>query len=298
MEISKREFYYEDNIFKDALTWLQSLGVRITSDRLSSAFKMWNTRTEFNPDHVWAISDLDDIVHYYKEFKDKHLPLDIMKLLLKIPSGSHFLSNENLRGSSNNGRDFCFELNMIRYFSSLGAIPRFDNPEADFNINLHLEDKSLGSLFFECKRPKSASSILDNLDEAMKQIEKRGAKSDSGIACLSLGRIAWEKMGKQILRGKKEDIPNFVNNLMKDELRSIWEMPNFNRNKKTIIIISEFKVPFVEHESEELLFYRHHNFFIRYCEEHAVIPYSHEFMWRASLAKIVQNSVEKSDDYK
>ncbi|MEQ4659637.1 hypothetical protein AB7Z54_20935 [Providencia manganoxydans] len=289
--------YYDPKSFADAIDWLKSIGIRISSDRLNTTLKLYNNskKTDLTPDEVWAISDLDDIIHIYNEFKDQNLPKEIIDIIEKIPSGKIFLSEEKIDGSSDKGRDFCFELNIISLFSKMGALPKFES-NAEFNIELSWLGEHIANIFFECKRPKISNSIRRNTIDSMKQIEKRGGIGDVGVSCLSLNRILWDKMNGKILRGKVSDIPNHVLKLMSSELSKIRNIHNFNYYAKTILIISEFKCPFIDDDTNELLFFRHHDFNLRYYEEHTRPPYSREFMHRAAISLILLNSIQ--NEYK
>lgn len=279
--------------FEAALTWLASLGIKNDASRLMQAFKkiIKSQKNTLTPDDIWASLELYEVHELYKTFSSlPELHENIIKNLKKIIKGQVFLKDEVIYGTANNGRDYMFELSMIEFFIKNGVHISFDS-KADFNITT-----PVGDVFFECKRPALGSTLLTNTLRAFNQINTRGTPSDSGVACISLSRIIWEKMKTGVLHSNLNDLSNYILSLVHEELDSIKKAWDFNKHSKTILIISDIKIPFVNIETDELFFFQHKNFNFRYWEIHLAAPWNWDVITRAIISKSMINQFENNNE--
>ncbi len=285
LEDTEKEYYA-------ALSWLNDLGVKIDASRLMQTYKrvIKSKKEQLSPDEVWSSLELHEAHELYKTFSElPELHENIRVNLKKIIKGQLFLKDEVISGTANNGRNYMFELSMVEYFIKREIHIRFDS-KADFNIAT-----PYGNVFFECKRPALESTLLTNTLEAFKQINNRGTPSDSGVVCISLSRIIWEKMKSGILNSKLDDITSYVLNLANEELEIIKRCWDFNKHKKTILIITDIKVPFVNPETNDLLFFQHKNFNFRYWEMHLAPPWNYEVITKGIISKAIINQFENEN---
>lgn len=103
-------------------------------------------------------------------------------------------------------------------------------------------------------------------------------------------------MKSGVLNSKLDDITSYVLNLVNEELGTIRRSWDFNKHKKTILIIADIKVPFVNPETNDLLFFQHKDFNFRYWEMHLAPPWNHEVITRAIISKAIINQLENENE--
>jgi hypothetical protein len=136
--------------YEKARKWLEKIGLCLEPTRISKLLnitKEWNhvDSKQYTSDEVWGILELDDIYRIYKGLEQVDIK-GFSDQLKKTLSGSVYIKDENVKCSSNKGRNYIFELYTASRFACSNFQIFFDS-DADFNFKV-------GDYTFnvECKR--------------------------------------------------------------------------------------------------------------------------------------------------
>lgn len=203
--------------------------------------------------------------------------------LKKVIGGALYLEDEPNSSSSENSRDFIFELLMGSKFARNGIIPHFGvdtNTEADFKV--FLPDGT--QLHAECKRIKSKKKIEKNTKKALRQAQKRGVKSDAGVVFVSISHLVWELLERQLLCSKTQDVDQFIYSKAEPLIKEIQSYYNYTEFGKTVALITHYKLPFIDYDTNDILYFNKLVINLRYWEKHMHPPYNNDFRKRSVIA--------------
>ncbi|MBF4801189.1 hypothetical protein [Aeromonas hydrophila] len=285
MTTNKVEYFTKEE-YKKITSWFDELGYRINPSRFQNVLDtiVDLPKEQHEAKDIWALCELDDLYRIYKAFHGvTNINSGFKDTLKKIIGGSVYLEDEPKSSSSENSRDFIFELLMGSAFAGNGIIPHFGvdtKTEADFKISL--PDGT--DIHAECKRIKSRNKIRKHTKKALNQAQERGENSDAGVIFVSISHLVWEILDRQLLCSKVQDIEQFIFNKAESLINEIQSYYNYAEFDKTVALITHYKLPFIDFDTNDILYFDKYHINLRYWEEHMYPPYNNDFRKRGIIA--------------
>lgn len=285
LNITKLQYFSKED-YKGLTSWFDDLGYRIKLSRFQTALNNIAplSKEKYDAKDIWTLCELDDLYRVYRSFSKVTSDNPGFKdTLKKVIGGAVYLEDEPKSSSSENSRDFIFELLMGSQFAQNKIIPHFGiDTEKDADFKVSLPDGI--DIHAECKRIKSKNKLKKNTRKALRQAQKRGAVNDVGVIFVSVSYLVWELLEKQLLHSKIEDVDKFIYEKAKPFIQEIESYHNFHEFGKVIAIITHYKLPFINVDTNDILYFDKSHVNLRYWEDHMCPPYNHEFMKRGVIA--------------
>lgn len=216
--VTPNSFVAMNTKFANVCVWLESLGVKICSTRISQYRKdieelarhcevgqaqaLWDAKGfDYLVRSNMEIAQLNNI---YDAFKH-HVSPGLVKRLKKLRKGSPSLVDEKSDQAKNEPRNTAFELEIAAGLSMSGYTVNLEDV-----CDIWIEGRNR-PIALECKRPFSGGSVLSNVAKGFDQLRQRAAARPRtwGILVLSVSRI--ENDGTLYMSAKDEHSMHCMN---------------------------------------------------------------------------------------
>ncbi|MGR3024842.1 hypothetical protein, partial [Vibrio vulnificus] len=278
--------YFSKEDYKKITSWFDELGYRINPSRFQSVLDTIADlpKEKHDAKDIWALCELDDLYRVYKSFSEvTNINSGFKDTLKKVIGGSVYLEDEPRNSSSENSRDFIFELLMGSQFANNKIIPHFGvDTETEADLKVSLPDGT--EIHAECKRIKSKNKIRKHTRKALSQAQKRGTPSDVGVIFVSISHLVWELLDRQLLCSKVEDVDSYIFEKAESLIKEIQSYYNYSEFGKTVALITHYKLPFIDFDTNDILYFNKFHTNLRYWEEHMQPPYNNDFRKRGVVA--------------
>ncbi|MEC8326170.1 MAG: hypothetical protein VX100_08740 [Pseudomonadota bacterium] len=278
--------YFSKEDYKKITTWFDELGYRINPSRFQNVLDTIADfpKEKYDAKDIWALCELDDLYRVYKSFSEvTNVNSGFKDTLKKVIGGSVYLEDEPRSSSSENSRDFIFELLMGSQFANNKIIPHFSvDSKTEADLKVSLPDGT--EIHAECKRIKSKNKIRKHTRKALSQAQKRGASSDVGVIFVSISHLVWELLDRQLLCSKVEDVDSFIFEKAEPLIKEIQSHYNYSEFGKTVALITHYKLPFIDFDTNDILYFNKSHVDLRYWEKHMQPPYNNDFRKRGVVA--------------
>lgn len=278
--------YLTKEDYKRITSWFDDLGFRINPSRFQSVLDRIADlpKEQHEAKDIWALCELDDLYRVYKIFCEiDNVNSGFKHTLKKVIGGPLYLQDESRGDSSENSRDFIFELLMGAQFAKNTIIPYFSvDSDTDPDFRVSLPDGT--EIHIECKRIKSKNKIEKHTKKALSQVQKRGVQTDVGVVFISISYMIWELLHKKLVCSKIEDIEFYIFKKSEDLIREIKRHYNYNKYGKTVALVIHCKIPFIDFHTNDILYFNKYYVNLMYWEEHTKPPYNNEFRKRGAVA--------------
>lgn len=285
MSTDKVEYFSKED-YKNIASWFDELGYRINPSRFQNVLDTIAAlpKEQHEAKDIWALCELDDLYRIYKSFhKATNTNSGFKDTLKKVIGGSVYLEDEPKSSSSENSRDFIFELLMGSKFAENNITPHFGvDTQIDADLKISLPDGT--DIHAECKRIKSKSKIRKHTKKALRQAQKRGKNDDVGVIFVSISHLIWELLDRQLLCSKVQDVDRFIYKKAESLINEIQSYYNYAEFGKTVALVTHFKLPFIDFDTNDILYFNKLHVNLRYWEEHMYPPYNNEFRKRGVVA--------------
>lgn len=184
----------------------------------------------------WAFQELCEIVQVYNSFKDENSD-NFNERIKKIISGQD-LTPSSLESKSDTSRDFLYELLVASQFKSIGFHIDF-NDQADV-----VATKNGDTIFIECKRLKSKTSLEKNFKKAGKQLALREQKNAYGLIFIDIASCILDKVEVYEYRNiydMKQAVNKAISQYIKDNQKIITSLNDRFLNDSLGVCMSFFR---------------------------------------------------------
>lgn len=191
-------FEHFELIFKKAIDLFEEYGIKVESSRIdkyekdlsiivktfpfNSATKVeLSEKLKSHSNTLYEVSQINFIYESLSKIKDQNL----IKQLKKIIKGPVSYQEESIKTSSNEARNFQFELYILSALMNSGILEY--KQIGNHDISFEYKNKII---IIECKRVQSTQQIRNRIKEAGKQIQKSNTlKLINGIVALDISKI-------------------------------------------------------------------------------------------------------------
>jgi hypothetical protein len=132
----------------------------------------------------WAFQEICELVHIYQSFKNEDNKA-FNGRIEKIVNGQDLVPG-SFESKYDGSRDFQYELLVGTFFRELGYNIDF-NDDADV-----IATRNNKTIYIECKRLKSETSLEKNIKKAEKQLRNRKNKEAIGMVFIDIASCVWK----------------------------------------------------------------------------------------------------------
>lgn len=149
---------------------------------------------ELTDDEAWALVELSEMYVIVK-ISERHGCIGRSEISLCL-KGAHSLDGEQLAGSGNKARNYCFQLYVASNLLVFGMEAEIPSHGAEADIRFIYDENSVP---VECKRLFVEGGVEKSAKNACSQVSKRVAEGHFGIAAISLSREFWAVEKKAVM---------------------------------------------------------------------------------------------------
>ena len=209
--------------------------------RYLSIVKRFLDVPELSDDEAWALVELSEMYVIVK-ISERHGCIGRAEISLCL-KGAHSLDDEQLAGSGNKARNYCFQLYVASNILAFGMEAEIPSHGAEADIRFIYDENSVP---IECKRLFVEGGVEKIAKNACSQVSKRVAEGHYGIAAISLSREFWSVEKKAIMESV-HDARFSVEQLYK-QWRGVFNRL-LGKYPKVALIYINFQIPVVGSEN-------------------------------------------------